>query len=60
MSRTIPGPVKLLMVDDKAALRRQLLQWADIDSLHCILVSHGLPIDEKPQQTLRELASTLA
>ena len=41
----------LLMVDDKAALRRQLLQWADIDSLHCILVSHGQPIDERPQQT---------
>ncbi|HEY9024182.1 MAG TPA: hypothetical protein VIP05_07765 [Burkholderiaceae bacterium] len=56
----IPGPVRLLMVDDKAALRRQLLQWADIESLHCILVSHGLPIDERPQQTLRELASTLA
>ncbi|HKX43408.1 MAG TPA: hypothetical protein VJO99_19770 [Burkholderiaceae bacterium] len=55
----IPGPVKLLMVDDKAALRRQLLQWADIASLHCILVSHGLPIDESPQQTLRELAATL-
>jgi hypothetical protein len=55
----IPRPVKLLMVDDKAALRQQLLQWAELESLRCILVSHGMPIENNPQQALRELAATL-
>jgi hypothetical protein len=55
----IPRPVKLMMVDDKAALRQQLLQWAGIDTLKRILVSHGVPIEDRPQQTLRELATTL-
>jgi len=55
----IPRPVKLMMVDDKAALRQQLLQWAGIDTLKRILVSHGVPIEDRPQQTLRELAATL-
>jgi hypothetical protein len=56
----IPRPVKLLMVDDQAALRQQLLQWSEIDSLRCILVSHGLPIEQHPRQTLRDLAASLA
>jgi hypothetical protein len=55
----IPRPVKLMIVDDKAALRQQLLRWADIDSLKRILVSHGVPIEDRPQQTLRDLATTL-
>jgi hypothetical protein len=55
----IPRPVKLMIVDDKAALRQQLLQWASIDTLKRILVSHGVPIEDQPQQTLRELAATL-
>jgi hypothetical protein len=55
----IPRPVKLLMVDDKAALRQQLLKWAAIDSLGCILVSHGVPIQHRTRETLRELAATL-
>jgi hypothetical protein len=55
----IPQPVKLLMVDDKAALRQQLLEWAGIDSLKRILVSHGVPIEHQPQATLRELATAL-
>jgi hypothetical protein len=56
----IPRPVKLLMVDDQAALRQQLLQWSEIDSLRCILVSHGLPIEHHPRETLRDLAASLA
>ena len=36
-----------------------MLQWAEIESLKCILVSLGAPIDEKPQQVLRELARAL-
>jgi hypothetical protein len=55
----IPRPVKLAMVDDKEALRTQLLTWADIGSLKRILVSHGSPIDDHPGQTLRNLAASL-
>jgi hypothetical protein len=56
----IPKPVKWTMVKDAAALRAQLLQWADIKSLKRILVSHGEPIEGNPQQALRELAASLA
>ena len=55
----IPKVVKMAMIDDMNALRIQLLQWAEIESLKCILVSHGSPIDEKPRQTLRDLAASL-
>ena len=55
----IPRVVKMAMIEDKNALRAQLLQWADIESLKRILVAHGSPIDENPCQTLRDLASTL-
>ncbi len=55
----IPKVVKLSMIKDRAALRAQLLQWAELDSLKRILVSHGSPIQDDPRQTLRELASSL-
>lgn len=55
----VPMPVSLMMIDDKAALRTQLLEWAAIDSLNRILVSHGEPIEANPQQALRELAQSL-
>jgi hypothetical protein len=55
----IPTPVKLAMVDDKEALRTQLLKWAAIEPLARILVSHGAPIEERPNQVLRQLAATL-
>ena len=55
----VPKPVALMMIDDKAALRTQLLEWAAIDSLNRILVSHGEPIEANPQQALRELAQSL-
>ena len=55
----VPRPVSLMMIDDKAALRTQLLAWAAIDSLNRILVSHGDPIEANPQQALRELAQSL-
>jgi len=55
----IPRVVKMGMVDDKAALREQLLQWANDASLARILVSHGDPIEERPGETLRELATAL-
>ena len=56
----IPRVVKLNLVKDANALRAQLLQWAEIASLKRILVSHGEPIEANPQQTLRDLAASLA
>lgn len=55
----IPRVVKMAMIEDKNALRAQLLQWADIPSLQRILVSHGQVIADDPRQTLRELAGSL-
>jgi hypothetical protein len=55
----IPKVVKMAMIEDTNALRVQLLQWAAIESLKRILVSHGSPIDENARQTLRDLASSL-
>jgi hypothetical protein len=56
----IPKVVKMVMIKDPGLLRAQLLQWADIEALKRILVSHGSPIDQNPRQTLRDLASSLA
>lgn len=55
----IPAVVKLAVIADTKALRAQLLQWSEIESLKCILVSHGSPIEENPRQVLRELAASL-
>jgi hypothetical protein len=55
----IPRVVRMALIKDPNALRAQLLQWAEIESLKRILVSHGSPIEESPQQTLRELARSL-
>jgi len=38
----------------------QPLQWAEIESLNRILVSHGPPIEGNPRQVLRELAGSLS
>jgi hypothetical protein len=55
----VPKVVKMAIIEDTNALRAQLLQWAGIDSLKCILVAHGSPIEENPRQVLRELADSL-
>jgi hypothetical protein len=55
----IPIVVKRLLVDDARALREQLLEWAGIESLRRVLVSHGDPIEENPRLTLRRLAESL-
>ena len=55
----VPKVVKMAIIDDTNALRTQLLEWAEIDSLRCILVAHGSPIEENPPQVLRELAGSL-
>jgi hypothetical protein len=56
----IPKVVKMALIQDEAAVRAQLLQWAEIETLKRILVAHGAQIDHNPQQTLRELATSLA
>ena len=56
----VPGPVRMNMIEDKAALRGQLLRWADRDGLKRILVSHGAPIEDDPSGALRGLAEALA
>lgn len=56
----IPRVVKMVMIDDKIALRTQLLEWSEIESLKRILVSHGSAIEGNARQTLRDLASSLA
>src|SRR5664279_1479911 len=55
----IPKVVKMAIIEDTNALRAQLLQWSEIDSLIRILVSHGSPIEDNPRQVLRELAESL-
>ena len=59
-SARIPRVVKLNLVKDANALRVQLLQWAKVESLKRILVSHGEPIETNPRQTLRDLAGSLS
>jgi len=56
----IPRVVRMAIIEDTNALRAQLLQWAEIESLKRIIVSHGSPIEGNPSQTLRDLASSLA
>ncbi|MEO8541998.1 MAG: hypothetical protein ABI434_00370 [Burkholderiaceae bacterium] len=53
----VPRVVKVSA--DAAALRSQLLEWAAIESLHCILVAHGDPISDDPHGVLRKLADSL-
>lgn len=55
----VPAVVKMAVIEDTKALRAQLLQWAEIETLVRILVSHGSPIEENPRQVLRELAESL-
>jgi hypothetical protein len=55
----VPAPVKLAMIEDKAALRDQLLRWAERDGLKRILVSHGEAISDDPRGALRDLAAAL-
>jgi hypothetical protein len=57
-SPRIPRVVKWNLVKDANALRAQLLQWAEMESLKRILVSHGEPIEVNPQQALRDLAGS--
>jgi hypothetical protein len=48
------------MIESKAALRGQLLRWADAPGLERILVAHGDAIEKDPRGALRTLAASLA
>jgi len=56
----VPLPVKFALVKDKAAVARQLRQWAELPRLKRVLVSHGAPIEIEPRAALRKLAGSLA
>jgi hypothetical protein len=51
--------VRWLLIDDKAALARQLRHWAAIPNLSRVIVSHGEMIGMDPAATLRRIALTL-
>ncbi len=55
----IPTAAKIMMLENKAELRQQLLAWAGNASLRRILMSHGDMIERDPAGALRELAETL-
>ena len=55
----VPKVVKMAVIEDTNALRTQMLQWAEIESLKRMVVSHGSPIEDNPRQVLRELAGSL-
>jgi hypothetical protein len=57
---SVPGPVKTLMIKEKAALRQQLIEWAGREDLRRIVVSHGDIIDADPQGALHTLAASLS
>jgi hypothetical protein len=55
---SIPWTIRRF-IKDKHALARQMREWAEIQGLKRIIVSHGEPIADDPAGTLRRLASGL-
>jgi len=55
----VPTVERVLMVENKAQLRQQFLDWAEIADLRRIIMSHGEPIEHGAAQALRDLAKTL-
>jgi hypothetical protein len=55
----MPKLVMMKLVEDKAAVRTQLEEWAQLADLERVLVSHGAPLDD-PRNTLLQLAGALA
>jgi hypothetical protein len=58
-----PKAAKLILrkiADDKIALRAQLEQWANMDGLKRIILSHGDIIEKNPRETLRRIAASLS
>ena len=55
----VPGPVRMMLVRDKADLAAQFRAWAALPDLKRILVSHGETIDQDPRGALIALADAL-
>jgi hypothetical protein len=55
----VPTVERALMVESKAQLRQQFLDWAAIPDLRRIIMSHGKPIEHDAARALRDLAGTL-
>jgi len=55
----VPTVERLLIVENKAQLRRQFLDWAAIPDLKRIIMSHGVPIEHHASQALLDLAESL-
>ena len=51
--------VLMRLVHDKRALRSQLEQWANLDNLKRIILSHGAVIEADPCDILRGIAASL-
>jgi hypothetical protein len=47
------------VADDKSALRAQLEQWANMENLKRIIVSHGAVIETDSREVLRRIAATI-
>jgi hypothetical protein len=56
----IPKVTALTSIKDKRALRAQLEEWAGLEHLTRIVVSHGAIVEKDPPAVLRTLASALA
>lgn len=56
---TVPTVERLLMIESKAQLRQQFLDWAAIPDLKRIVMSHGKPIEHGAKEALVDLAGTL-
>jgi hypothetical protein len=55
----VPAPVKLLLGKHKSEVAQQFRFWADRPDLRRIVVSHGDPIEVRPQEALQRLAASL-
>lgn len=55
----VPRVVKSKMIENKPALARQLRDWAAIPDLRRVIVSHGIPIEDRPAAALTAIADSL-
>ena len=56
----IPAVVKMRMIKDKVALRKQLEEWARTEDVNRIIVSHGDIVSHDARKVLVHLAHSLA
>ncbi|HZO14334.1 MAG TPA: hypothetical protein VFB62_13775 [Polyangiaceae bacterium] len=56
----IAPPVKMRLVKDEEALRKQLESWSRLPSLQRVIVAHGPIITHQPARVLGRIAQDLA